>query len=72
MGVTVLVTVPVIRIVAVTVAVEVSVGVGASYDNVPTRCNGGGAEVNVGRAIWVGATAGVAGNNNAPMMLNTT
>lgn len=64
--------VAVIRKVAVTVEVDVSVGVGVSYTKVPTRCNGGGAEVNVGRVTWVGTTDGVTGNNNAPMMLNTT
>lgn len=54
------------------VAVAVGVGEGVSYTKVPTRCNGGGAEVNVGRDTWVGARGGVTGNSNAPMMLNTT
>jgi hypothetical protein len=53
-------------------AVAVGLGVRKSYVSVPTRCGGCTPGVNVGRATCVGATAGVTGKSNVPMMLKTT
>ena len=56
----------------VPVRVGVGLGVRKSYESVPTRCSAGAADVNVACTARDGAGGGVAGNNSAPIMLNTT